>query len=114
MDPRGEEKQKGDQYRSYTRTTDAIRDELNPERQTENGRYKAEELFVTRGAYGEMRPWNCRGERMQGYIRERDGSFMQAAIVNQSASTAGHEVDAGARDQKSESDPGGEERARRR
>lgn len=42
---------------------------------------------------------------MRGYIREHNRSFMQGAIVNQSASTADHEVDAGPRDQKSESDP---------
>lgn len=75
---------------------------------------KAEELFVTRGARGKTRPWNCGGERgARIYIRGRNCSFMQGAIVNQSASTADHKVDAGPRDRKSESDPG-EERAQRR
>lgn len=67
---------------------------------------KAEELFVTRGARGKTRLWNCREERAQGYVRGRNRSFMQGAIVNQSASTADHEVDVGPLDRKRESDPG--------
>jgi len=44
--------------------------------------------------------------RGKGHIRRHDRSFMQGAIVNQSASTAGHEIDAGPRDREGESHSG--------
>lgn len=73
--------------RSCTRTR--TRGELNRLGRRSRGRQK--KLFVTRGARGETRPWNSAAWRggEEGYIRGRDRSFMQGAIVNQSASTGG-------------------------